>query len=131
MRMRDWLHTTGANLMAGDGPPGSERLEMREGVAIQPPWTGSGGIGARVGFDEADPAVVARQARVFLEPLLTNSVISIRQLEPGFDPQSNTRQDTFLFQTKRGATGVLQILNAESNPPGVRVRYKLLQVTRP
>ena len=122
-RMREWLRSSGANLMVSDGQLWLARLEMREGVAINPPWTGTG----RVGFDQTDPNVVAKQAEVFLKPLQTNTVIPIRQLQPDFDAQSNTRLDTFLFRTREGTIGVLQILNTEDNPPGVRVRYKLVQ----
>jgi predicted Ser/Thr protein kinase len=34
--------------------------------------------------------------------------------------------DTFLFQTRQGRKGVLQILGFADNPPGVKVRYKLV-----
>ena len=122
VKMREWLRASGAKLMACGGEYG-ERLEMREGFAIQPPWTGTN----RVGFDQTDPNVVAKQAEVFLKPLQTNSVIKILLLQPGYDPQLGLRQDTFLFITREGTVGVLQILNTEDNPRGVKIRYKLVQ----
>jgi hypothetical protein len=122
-RMREWLRTSGANLMVSGGQLWLARLEMREGVAINPPWTGTG----RVGFDQTDPHVVAQQAEVFLKPLPTDNSIKIRLVQPGFDAQSNTRLDTFLFRTQEGTVGVLQILNTEDRPRGVRIRYKLVQ----
>jgi serine/threonine protein kinase/LysM repeat protein len=121
-KMQEWLRTSGANLMAWGGED-AERLEMREGVAIQPPWTGTN----RVGFDQTDPKVVATQTNVFLKPLQTNSVIKIFLLQPGYSPELGLRQDTFQFMTRKGTIGVLQILNTEDNPPGVKIRYKLVQ----
>ncbi len=38
--------------------------------------------------------------------------------------------DTFLFQTREGGKGILQILGSADNPPGVKVRYKLVQATK-
>ncbi|MGA2245316.1 MAG: protein kinase [Verrucomicrobiota bacterium] len=35
--------------------------------------------------------------------------------------------DIFLFQTREGGSGIMQILGFTENPPGVRVRYKLVQ----
>ena len=35
--------------------------------------------------------------------------------------------DTFIFQTREGGKGILQILGFADNPPGVKVRYKLVQ----
>jgi hypothetical protein len=52
---------------------------------------------------------------------------SIWLLQPGFDSRLNTRQDSFCFRTSAGIVGILQILNPEENPSGIRVRYKLLQ----
>ena len=126
VRMRAWLRASGANLMAWGGEY-ADRLEMRAGVAIQPPWTGHG----RVGFDQTDANIVAEQAEKFLKPLQTNSVIAIRLLQPGSDPKSGQRQDTFQFMTREGTIGVLQILNTENNPPGLKLRYKLVQTGTP
>jgi hypothetical protein len=38
--------------------------------------------------------------------------------------------DTFIFQTREGGKGVLQILGLADNPPGVKIRYKLVQATQ-
>jgi hypothetical protein len=34
---------------------------------------------------------------------------------------------TWLFQTREGAMGILQITGSANNPPGVRIRYKLVR----
>ena len=52
---------------------------------------------------------------------------TIWTLQPGFDPRLNARQDSFCFKTSKGTVGILQIVNAEDNPAGLRVRYKLVQ----
>jgi serine/threonine protein kinase len=38
--------------------------------------------------------------------------------------------DTFIFQTREGGKGILQILGFAENPPGVKIRYKLVQATK-
>ena len=54
------------------------------------------------------------------------------------EPQQKTifgawpgQTDTFLFQTREGGKGILQILGFADNPPGLRIRYKLVQATAP
>jgi serine/threonine protein kinase len=121
LKMREWLRSSGANLMIGDG--GLERLEMREGMAIAPRVI-SNDVVVPFGFDQADPNYLATRIKAMLEP---PSVIPILQLQPGFDPRLNTRWDSFCFRTREGSVGILQILNPEDNPRGVRIRYKLLQ----
>jgi hypothetical protein len=37
--------------------------------------------------------------------------------------------ETFLFRTREGGEGVLQIVGFNDNPHGVRIRYKLVQTT--
>jgi len=37
--------------------------------------------------------------------------------------------DTWFFRTREGGQGVLQILDRTDNPPGVKIRYKLVNVT--
>jgi predicted Ser/Thr protein kinase len=39
------------------------------------------------------------------------------------------QSDTFFFQTREGGKGILQILGFADNPPGVKVRYRLVQAT--
>jgi hypothetical protein len=39
--------------------------------------------------------------------------------------------DTFFFQTREGGKGILQILGFADNPPGVQLRYKLVQPAAP
>jgi tetratricopeptide (TPR) repeat protein len=41
------------------------------------------------------------------------------------------RTDSFIFQTREGGRGLLQILGFADNPSGVKVRYKLVQASRP
>ena len=38
---------------------------------------------------------------------------------------------TFLFQTREGGMGILQITGFSDNPPGVKIRYKLVQNANP
>jgi thiol-disulfide isomerase/thioredoxin len=123
VKMRDWLQSSGANLMLSDGTRGLERLEMREGFATAPRVI-SNDVVVAFGFDEADPNYLVTRIRPMLE---SPSVIPILQLQPGFDSELNTRWDSFCFRTREGAIGILQILNPEDNPRGVRIRYKLLQ----
>jgi len=121
--MREWLRTSGANLMVSDGPLAQAKLEMRLGVVAHLPWAGN----ERVTFDQTEANMVAGQAQSLLRPLLGNRMTPIRLFQPGLDPQTNTRQDTFLFLTDAGAIGVLQILDTTERPRGVRVRYRLVQ----
>jgi tRNA A-37 threonylcarbamoyl transferase component Bud32 len=46
----------------------------------------------------------------------------------GISPDTD-KTDTFLFRTREGGKGMLQILGQETNPPGVKIRYKLVQRT--
>ncbi|HKW28105.1 MAG TPA: protein kinase [Verrucomicrobiae bacterium] len=41
------------------------------------------------------------------------------------------QSDTFVFKTREGGQGILQILGFTHNPRGVKVHYKLVQVTAP
>jgi serine/threonine protein kinase len=38
---------------------------------------------------------------------------------------------TFVFKTREGGTGILQITGFTDNPPGVKIRYKLVQNSKP
>jgi serine/threonine protein kinase len=128
VRMGEWLRSSGANLMLSDGMRGLERLEIREAMAFAPTVV-SNDIVIPFGFDQAD----ARYLATRIKPMLESSgnrrqrTKNIWLLQPSFDPRLNTRQDSFCFRTHEGTVGILQILNPEENPPGVRVRYKLLQ----
>jgi len=128
LKMREWLRSSGANLMVGDGGRGSEQLEIREAAAF-PPNVISNGVVVPFGFDQADANYLATRLQRMLDGLLkqiqSNKIIW--KLQPGFDPRLNERQDTFCFKTSKGAVGILQIVDAEDNPAGVRVRYKLVQ----
>jgi len=124
LKIHEWLRASGANLMACGGEY-ADRLELREAVAIQTPQPGP----RPVGFDETDATIVAKQAETHLRRMLTSNVIPIRLLQPGSNPRSGLRQDTFQFMTQKGTIGVLQILNTEHNPPGLTLRYKLVRKT--
>ncbi len=39
------------------------------------------------------------------------------------------QSDTFFFQTREGGKGILQILGFADNPPGVKIRYRLVHAT--
>ena len=80
------------------------------------------------GFDQADANYLATRLEPMLKALLEQRKQSenIWQLQPGFDPRLNTRQDSFCFKTFKGAVGILQIVNAEDDPRGMRIRYKLV-----
>jgi hypothetical protein len=128
LKMREWLRSSGANLMVGDGRRGSEQLEIREAAAF-PPNVISNGVVVPFGFDQADANYLATRLQRMLDGLLkqNQSNKTIWTLQPGFDPRLNERQDSFCFKTSKGAVGILQIVDAEGNPAGVRVRYKLVQ----
>jgi predicted Ser/Thr protein kinase len=126
-KMREWLRSSGANLMVSDGGRGLERLEIRN-VAAFAPNVISNQVVIPFGFDQADANYLATQLEPMLKSLLEQRKQSenIWQLQPGFDPRLNTRQDSFCFKTFKGAVGILQIVNAEDDPRGMRIRYKLV-----
>ena len=132
LKMHEWLRNTGANLMVGDGGRGSEQLEIREAAAF-PPNVISNNVVVPFGFDQADANYLATRLQPMLDSLLNEHQRNktIWALQPGFDPRLNARQDSFCFKTSKGALGILQIVNAENNPAGVRIRYKLVQSTGP
>jgi hypothetical protein len=126
-KIREWLRSSGANLMISDGGRGLERLEIREAVALAPTVI-SNGVTLPFGFDQADAVYLAAHIKPMLESVQAQRQhSSIWLLQPGFDSRLNTRQDSFCFRTSAGIVGILQILNPEENPSGIRVRYKLLQ----
>jgi biopolymer transport protein ExbD len=127
-KMRTWLESSGAHLMVSSDEGTSERLEIREAVAL-PMNVFLNDVRIPFDFDRADATYVATR----FQPMLASAQHSrdrmktIWQLQPEFDPGLDTRRDTFCFQTRQGSVGLLQILNAETNPRGVRVRYKLVR----
>ena len=127
-KMGEWLRRNGANLMVSGGGSGAEQMEVRDAAAFVPNVT-SNQIVIPFGFDQADATYLAARIEPMLESLLEQrkQTTTIWLLQPGFDSRLNTRQDSFCFKTSKGAVGILQILNAEDNPRGVRVRYKLVQ----
>jgi hypothetical protein len=131
VKMREWLRGCGANLMLSDGLRGLERLEMREGVELPLAMITSNEVVVPFGFDQAEPNYLATRFGPMLESSEKQGQLSktIWLLQPGFDSRLNTRQDSFCFKTRNGTVGILQILNPEDNPPGVRIRYKLVQNT--
>jgi serine/threonine protein kinase/biopolymer transport protein ExbD len=127
-KMRAWLESSGAHLMVSSDESTPERLEVREAVAL-PMNVFSNDVRIPFDFDRADTTYLATR----YQPILTSAQLShdrmktIWQLQPGFDPGLNARRDSFWFRTRKGSVGILQILNAETNPRGLRVRYKLVQ----
>jgi serine/threonine protein kinase/biopolymer transport protein ExbD len=127
-KMRAWLESSGAHLMVSSDEGAPERLEVREAVAL-PMNVISNDVRIPFDFDRADAIYVAtRFQRMLASAQQTRDRMkTIWQLQPEFDPGLNARRDTFCFQTRKGSVGLLQILNAETNPRGVRVRHKLVQ----
>jgi serine/threonine protein kinase len=71
------------------------------------------------------------------ETLTTEAVVTnwhLAQNEPnkitGISPMTD-KTDTWLFRTREGGRGILQILGQSHDPLGVRVRYKLVQTPPP
>ena len=97
-------------------------------MALAPNIT-SNGVGIAFGFDQADANYLAIHIRLNLESFekQRQRMKTIWLLQPSFSSRLNTRQDSFCFKTRAGAVGILQILNPEESPRGVRVRYKLVQ----
>ena len=128
LKMREWLRSSGANLMVRDGGRGSEELEIREAAAF-PPNVISNGVVVPFGFDQADASYLGTRLQRMLDGLLKQHQRdkTIWTLQPGFDSRLNSHRDSFCFKTRKGAVGILQILNAEDNPRGVKIRYKLVQ----
>jgi len=126
LKMRAWLRSSGANLMVS-GAPGSEELEVREAESLAPRISVNGER-VPVAFDQADADFLMARVGLMREPGRNSpNQRWIARESARFDSELNARQDSFCFRTREGTVGLLQILNAENNPPGVRVRYKLLQ----
>ena len=74
------------------------------------------------------PAVGNDWATVTAQNLVTNW--NLAQLEPnkitGISPMTD-KTDTWLFRTREGGRGLLQILGQSNDPLGVKIRYKLVQ----
>jgi len=74
------------------------------------------------------PAVSNDWETVTAHNLVTNW--NLAQNEPnkitGISPMTD-KTDTWLFRTREGGRGILQILGQSHDPPGVKVRYKLVQ----
>jgi len=109
------------------GGRGLERLEIRN-VAAFAPNVISNQVVIPFGFDQADATYLATRIKPMLESVLERrtQLTTIWPLQPGFDARLNTRQDSFCFKTFKGAVGILQIVNAEDDPRGMRIRYKLV-----
>jgi serine/threonine protein kinase len=130
VKMNNWLRSCGANLMISDGTHDLEKLEIREAVAL-PMNVGSNGVFVPFGFDQANATYLGTRFARMLDGMQKPGwqMPGIQLLQPGFDTALNERRDSFCFKTAKGAVGILQIVNAEDKPRGVRVRYKLVQNT--
>jgi len=76
------------------------------------------------------PAVTNAWDAVTPKNIATNW--QLRQTEPNKITAISTstdKTDTWLFETREGGRGILQILGQTDNPPGVNIRYKLVQAT--
>jgi serine/threonine protein kinase/biopolymer transport protein ExbD len=130
-KMRAWLESNGAHLMVSSDEGTSERLEVREAVAL-PMNVISNDVRIPFDFERADVNYLATR----FQPMLASAqqtrdrMKTIWQLQPEYDSGLNARRDSFSFRTRKGSVGILQILNAETSPRGVRVRYKLVQNDR-
>jgi serine/threonine protein kinase len=121
-RVRDWMRTNGADLVClqtrtpslilVDGPA------MLTGLLQDP---GNGNTIPRH-IDQITAEEVLQTAKTFtLEWMKTN-----RQRVWGIEPDSAS-----VFKTREGGIGVVEITGTSDNPPGVKIRYKLLRETAP
>jgi serine/threonine protein kinase/tetratricopeptide (TPR) repeat protein len=127
-KMREWLRSSGAHLMISDGGGTVERLEIREAAALSPRVISNQFI-VPFGFDQASADYLAQRIQPMLASTLKQRAHSktIWLLQPDFDRELNTRRDSYCFKTAKGTVGILQIVNPEDQPRGVRIRYKLVE----
>ena len=127
-KMQAWARNNGAHLMVSSDAVMPERLEIRE-VAALPMNVGSNAGRLPFDFDRTDAKYLMERFQPMLDSTLESHdrMKTIWRLQPEFDPALVARRDTYCFKTRKGSVGVLQILNTEQNPRGVRVRYKLMQ----
>ncbi len=123
------LFTPPANLKQGDGTGNAKVWYVRNGIDAM--GNSKPGMEGLVGVD------------VFVLPVSNDRWNSITHADWEALRSANTEwraeampgagslPATFLFKTREGGIGILQILGLNFNPHGVRIRYKLLQTARP
>ncbi|NBR85080.1 MAG: hypothetical protein EBS84_15935 [Proteobacteria bacterium] len=115
-----WLKTSGVDLIGGLGRDSHAKFKY----IGQPPHYETGWTS----FDRADPAKVVQelQASPFAAGDKPNlPAIYINDINPQLE--SVKKAKFILFRTHDGDAGILQVLGENQNPPGVKIRYKLVQ----
>ena len=102
--LHDWMQATGVDALGMVGAP-------TRGLS---------------GFDMVAMAVKSDQWEVSISELEQTLAMG----KPGTPAEMSGKGElpaTYLFKTREGGMGVLQIVGFTNNPPGVKIRYKLVQ----
>lgn len=119
-QMQAWLRTSGVDVMAGGGEKG---LTMFGGLALEALQPG----GLILEWDRTTAEQVVKTLWAAEEQLA-----KVGESKPfTFMRVDGNLPKTFLFRTREGSLGVLQITGFTDNPPGVKIRYKLVQDLEP
>jgi predicted Ser/Thr protein kinase len=116
----DWLKTSGVDLIGYRGADGSSRFKY----IGQPPHYQNGWTD----FDSVSPGDVIQtlQSSPFFagdKPNLPD--VYINSMNPNDEATKNASY--IVFRTHDGDVGVMKVLGTSENPPGVKIRYKLVQ----
>ena len=126
----DTLRESGVDLYASDdaqAPDNINTLDMRAWLSIEPGAPDAPPIDLdKITVEEFNQSFpLADRIRSDFEnnQALKAAGIDLTKVEPILRGKS-----VFVFETRDGTKGVLQIGGLSDNPPGVKIRYKLLQV---
>jgi serine/threonine protein kinase len=116
----DWLKTSGVDLIGCRGSDGNLRFKY----IGQPPHYQNGWTG----FDAVFPNEVIQtlQSSPFFvgdKPNLPD--VYINSMNP--NDEATKKAGYIVFRTHDGDVGVMKVLGTSENPPGVKIRYKLVQ----
>lgn len=116
----EWLKTSGVDLLGGLAPDGHARIKY----IGQPPHYESGWAS----FDSADPEKVVQTLQdspfyAGAKPDMPS--VYVNDLNP--ELESVRKASFILFRTHDGDAGIMQVLGESQKPPGVKIRYKLVQ----
>jgi hypothetical protein len=104
----EWIRTNGLDVVASESAKHFPVLLGCDTIIAPAPTNG---------WDIVTPADVANNWTILQAEPRQKQVFGAM---PG-------QSDSFIFQTREGGKGILQILGFADNPPGVKVRYKLIQ----